>query len=395
MKIRKYQGSNETEAMLKVKEELGKEALIVSIKNIKPKGFYKLFKKPYVEVTAALDDKSMTDETDDKPLESFSEKLTKVQTQKEQEKNDADYIEKFQKLIENMTRSSDDEEKNNNLNHFNSIAEKFEEEDNNNDEEPVIKVIYEQLLENDIKEEVANYLTNGLAEMVSINKVNIDDVISVIYKRIVKILSDNEPIQLNKTSAKTVVFVGPTGVGKTTTIAKIASYFTLNLNKKVALVTADTYRIAAVEQLRTYANILNIPIKVVYTADELEDSIKLFKDKDLILVDTAGRSFKNKEHQDEIIQLVNNINDKEVFLVLSLTTKYNDLLDITKAYEDISDYKIVFTKLDETSSLGNVLNIKRKTGAKLSYVTFGQNVPDDISEINPHEVAKKILGGNE
>lgn len=395
MKIRKYQGSNETEAMLKVKEELGKEALIVSIKNIKPKGFYKLFKKPYVEVTAALDDKSMTDETDDKPLESFSEKLTKVQTQKEQEKNDADYIEKFQKLIENMTRSSDDEEKNNNLNHFNSIAEKFEEEDNNNDEEPVIKVIYEQLLENDIKEEVANYLTNGLAEMVSINKVNIDDVISVIYKRIVKILSDNEPIQLNKTSAKTVVFVGPTGVGKTTTIAKIASYFTLNLNKKVALVTADTYRIAAVEQLRTYANILNIPIKVVYTADELEDSIKLFKDKDLILVDTAGRSFKNKEHQDEIIQLVNNINDKEVFLVLSLTTKYNDLLDITKAYEDISDYKIVFTKLDETSSFGNVLNIKRKTGAKLSYVTFGQNVPDDISEINPHEVAKKILGGNE
>lgn len=394
MKIRKYQGSNETEAMLKVKEELGKEALIVSIKNIKPKGFYKLFKKPYVEVTAALDDKSMTDENDDKPLESFSEKLTKVQTQKVQEKSDVEYIEKFQKLIENMTRSSNEEEKNS-INHFNNIDKKFEEEDNNSDEEPVIKVIYEQLLENDIKEEVANYLTNGLAEMVSINKVNIDDVISVIYKRIVKILSDNEPIQLNKTSAKTVVFVGPTGVGKTTTIAKIASYFTLNLNKKVALVTADTYRIAAVEQLRTYANILNIPIKVVYTADELEDSIKLFKDKDLILVDTAGRSFKNKEHQDEIIQLVNNINDKEVFLVLSLTTKYNDLLDITKAYEDISDYKIVFTKLDETSSFGNVLNIKRKTGAKLSYVTFGQNVPDDISEINPHEVAKKILGGNE
>lgn len=394
MKIRKYQGSNETEAMLKVKEELGKEALIVSIKNIKPKGFYKLFKKPYVEVTAALDDKSMTNDDENKPLESFSEKLSKVQTQKEQEINDADYIEKFQKLIENMKRSSDEEEKNN-INNFNIRDEKSEEEDNNIDEEPVIKVIYEQLLENDIKEEVANYLTNGLAEMVSINKVNIDDVISVIYKRIVKILSDNEPIQLNKSLAKTVVFVGPTGVGKTTTIAKIASYFTLNLNKKVALVTADTYRIAAVEQLRTYANILNIPIKVVYTADELESSIKLFKDKDLILVDTAGRSFKNKEHQDEIIQLVNNINDKEVFLVLSLTTKYNDLLDITKAYEDISDYKIIFTKLDETSSFGNVLNIKRKTGAKLSYVTFGQNVPDDISEINPHEVAKKILGGNE
>ena len=191
------------------------------------------------------------------------------------------------------------------------------------------------------------------------------------------------------------MFVGPTGVGKTTTIAKIASYFTLNLNKKVALITADTYRIAAVEQLRTYANILNIPIKVVYTAQELNEAIGFFKEKDIILVDTAGRSFNNNEHQDEIVELVNKIKEKEVFLVLSLTTKYKDLVSITKAYERIPEYKIVFTKLDETSSYGNILNIKRKTGVKLSYVTFGQNVPDDISELNPHVIAKKILGGNE
>lgn len=409
MKIRKYEGCNELEAMLKVKEELGKEALIVSVKNVKPKGIYKIFKKPYVEVTAALDDKAI--EKSNSQIMQIDRKL--IATSEKKEKNNNDYIEKFHQLIDNITNNSvSNDEKNNMVDGYNNIQDNINNRDNinigedfinnvkdvdsNNDEiDSIIKVIYEQLLESEINEEVANYLTNGLAEMSISDKINVDDIVSVIYKRIIKMLSDNEPIILNKNHAKTVMFIGPTGVGKTTTIAKIASYFTLNLNKNVALITADTYRIAAVEQLRTYANILNIPIKIVYTHEELDEAIKLFKDKDLILVDTAGRSYKNAEHQQEIVELVNSINNKDVFLVLSLTTKYSDILNITKSYEDIFDYKIVLTKLDETSSYGNVLNLKKQTGAKLSYVTFGQNVPDDISEINPHEVAKNILGGNE
>jgi flagellar biosynthesis protein FlhF len=409
LKIRKYEGCNELEAMLKVKEELGKEALIVSVKNVKPKGIYKIFKKPYVEVTAALDDKAI--EKSNSQIMQIDRKL--IATSEKKEKNNNDYIEKFHQLIDNITNNSvSNDEKNNMVDGYNNIQDNINNRDNinigedfinnvkdvdsNNDEiDSIIKVIYEQLLESEINEEVANYLTNGLAEMSISDKINVDDIVSVIYKRIIKMLSDNEPIILNKNHAKTVMFIGPTGVGKTTTIAKIASYFTLNLNKNVALITADTYRIAAVEQLRTYANILNIPIKIVYTHEELDEAIKLFKDKDLILVDTAGRSYKNAEHQQEIVELVNSINNKDVFLVLSLTTKYSDILNITKSYEDIFDYKIVLTKLDETSSYGNVLNLKKQTGAKLSYVTFGQNVPDDISEINPHEVAKNILGGNE
>jgi flagellar biosynthesis protein FlhF len=379
------------------------------VKNVKPKGIYKIFKKPYVEVTAALDDKAI--EKSNSQIMQIDRKL--IATSEKKEKNNNDYIEKFHQLIDNITNNSvSNDEKNNMVDGYNNIQDNINNRDNinigedfinnvkdvdsNNDEiDSIIKVIYEQLLESEINEEVANYLTNGLAEMSISDKINVDDIVSVIYKRIIKMLSDNEPIILNKNHAKTVMFIGPTGVGKTTTIAKIASYFTLNLNKNVALITADTYRIAAVEQLRTYANILNIPIKIVYTHEELDEAIKLFKDKDLILVDTAGRSYKNAEHQQEIVELVNSINNKDVFLVLSLTTKYSDILNITKSYEDIFDYKIVLTKLDETSSYGNVLNLKKQTGAKLSYVTFGQNVPDDISEINPHEVAKNILGGNE
>jgi len=169
----------------------------------------------------------------------------------------------------------------------------------------------------------------------------------------------------------------------------------LNKGKKVALITADTYRIAATEQLRTYANILNIPIKVVYSPNELEDAIKEFEDMDLVLIDTAGRSHKNEEHLQELNLLLEQITDKEIYLVLSATSKFKDLVKITDVYDKFCNYKLIITKLDETNNYGNILNIKLKTDAKLSYITFGQNVPEDFSEINIYEIAKKILGGSE
>lgn len=393
MRIKKYEGSTEKEAMLQVKEELGKEALIVSVKKIKPKGLYKIFKKPYVEVTAALDDRKISEDMLD------SKKQEKIEMDNNLINDNVSFMELL-KEISNVSPKDKD-----NMIHptagkqsSNKEIEKIEELDilqDVNQSAPFIKMVYEQLIENEVAEEYVNQLMIGLAELAYDEKSNIDDVVSIIYKRVIKLLSDIETIRLFEDKAKTVAFIGPTGVGKTTTIAKIASYFTLNLNKKVALITADTYRIAAVEQLRTYANILNIPIKVVCTLDELELAIQSFKDKDLILIDTAGRSHKNKEHKDEISKLINSSEDIEVYLVLSLATKYNDLLKITETYNDICDYKLIFTKLDETTCYGNILNIKLKTEAKLSYVTFGQNVPDDISEVNIHDIAKKTLGGCE
>ncbi len=199
---------------------------------------------------------------------------------------------------------------------------------------------------------------------------------------------------------KLVFFVGPTGVGKTTTIAKLASYFKIEKKLKVAFITCDTYRIAAVEQLRTYANILDVPMQVVYTIEEFNTAIKGYDGYDLVFVDTAGRSHKNTEQCDEVMHFINDCRttenmEKEVFLVLSAATKYKDLINITEVFGQIDNYSIIFTKLDETGCLGNILNMKLHTGVPLSYVTSGQAVPDDISILDAQKISRNLLGSAE
>ena len=205
-----------------------------------------------------------------------------------------------------------------------------------------------------------------------------------------------QPIMLTERKPKVVFFIGPTGVGKTTTIAKIASRFKVEKGKKVALYTADTYRIAAAEQLRTYANILNTPLDIVYSSQELNEELANAGEFDLVLIDTAGFSHKNEEQRNETKELIDQVPEeyeKEVYLVLSATTKYKDLLEIADIYKDNFKFKLIFTKLDETSCLGNILNMKLYTGADLSYTTYGQNVPEDIEIFNTQSIVKLLLGG--
>ena len=197
---------------------------------------------------------------------------------------------------------------------------------------------------------------------------------------------------------KVVFFVGPTGVGKTTTIAKIASKFCVEEKKKVALLTADTYRIAAAEQLRTYANILEVPFRIVYSASEMEQYYQEFGNFDYILVDTAGHSHLNEEQKINSNVMLHSLDDTaetEVYLVISATTKYRDLISIADIYKEMAEYALIFTKLDETTCYGNLLNLRLYTGAELSYVTCGQNVPEDIDKFNPQKTVKQILGGKQ
>ena len=165
----------------------------------------------------------------------------------------------------------------------------------------------------------------------------------------------------------------------------------------MALFTMDTYRIAAAEQLRTYANILNVPFSIIYTTEEMQKEIEKYKDYDYIFMDTAGHSHHNEKQRDamnEFIMAVDASIEKEVYLVVSATTKYKDLLSIADAYATMTQFKLIFTKLDETTCLGNLLNLKLHTGARLSYVTCGQNVPDDMEDFNPQKTVKMLLGGN-
>lgn len=211
-------------------------------------------------------------------------------------------------------------------------------------------------------------------------------------------LGQPETIKVNGKKPRVVFFVGPTGVGKTTTIAKIASKFKVNYNKNIAFITADTYRIAATDQLRTFANILDTPLSVIYTATELNSAVAEYEQADVIFVDTAGFSHKNETQRNDMRALLAGLSpeyEKSVYLVLSATTKYRDLISIIDSYKDIDDYKLIFTKLDETSSYGNLLNIKLYSDAGISYVTNGQNVPDDIEVFDTQKIVKQLLGGRQ
>lgn len=404
MIIKKYQASTEKDAMLLVKEELGKDAIIMNIKHTKPKGIYRFLKKSVVEVTAAIDDT---------PKEPVVHQTSKNEMFKS-DKNSPWTSEYNQALSRGDIILDHREVQNVNAEEANTAIEmkldtlqtmieeqitKREVKTIKKEESvfdlPCVKLIKEQLMENELSAENTQTILNEIEASISKDS-SVDNVLANIYQKIVLKIGQPKTIHLEEGSTKFVFFIGPTGVGKTTTIAKIASSMKLRSNIKVALVTLDTYRIAAVEQLRTYANILNIPISVVYSNEELERVKQEYKEYDIVLVDTAGRSHKNIEQVDDIQDMISMIPEelREIYLVLSATTKYKDMIHITERYKEISDYNLIFTKLDETISVGNILNIKLLTQALLSYITWGQNVPDDIGKVNPQKIAKQLLGGN-
>lgn len=190
-----------------------------------------------------------------------------------------------------------------------------------------------------------------------------------------------------------IVYVaGPTGVGKTTTIAKLAAEQLFRNNRKVGLITSDTYRIAAVEQLRTYATILNIPIEVVNSPKDFMRAMDNLAACDLILMDTAGRNFRNEMLVSELNSLFRPLDHSEMYLVLSLTSKYRDMKTIVDHFTKFKLDKVIFTKMDETKCYGPILNFVHDYDVKLSYVTNGQNVPEDIEILQEEALLNLILG---
>ncbi len=404
MIVKKFQAPTETEAILAAKEELGAGAVVLNVKNLTHRGIFRLFKKDLVEITAALEEKEVVQSINQKKP-TFEAKVDyKFEDNSNANDNSASAIEakldslhtllKAQMTAQMTSQIAAKEEK---------IVEKQvevkAEPKSSNSNFKFLQLIYNKLLDNEVDEKYANMIIDEIDTSLK-KEANIDSILSAVYQKIILKLGEPEVIKLQ--SEPTVVFfIGPTGVGKTTTIAKLASKFKLLEGKKVAFISADTYRIAAVEQLNTYANIMDIPSRVVYSADEMKEAVTDFKDFDLIIVDTAGRSHKDQVQKKDLYDLCAQVDDlpfkvhKEIMLVLSLTTKYKDLVSIVGSYADLEGYKLIFTKLDETLTMGNILNIKMMTNASLSYTTCGQNVPDDIEVINVQKVVKQLLGGNE
>jgi flagellar biosynthesis protein FlhF len=188
-----------------------------------------------------------------------------------------------------------------------------------------------------------------------------------------------------------IAFVGPTGVGKTTTIAKLAANFTLLEKKKVALITIDTYRIAAVEQLKTYAEIMGIPIDVVFSPKELPPALQKYKDKDLIFIDTAGRNPLNEPQMEELKAFLGQDANIEIQLLISLTTSAKEIAEIFNRFEVSKVHRIILTKLDEVSTYGNLLSVTACSRRPISYITTGQSVPEDIELADSLKLAKLVL----
>ena len=390
MIVKKYTGKDETEAVMKAKDDLGSNAVVLNVRTMKQRGLAKVFKKDFVEITAALEEKDFAQNVNNnKPTFSrvSSEAIKKQQSQINLLADDrADTnAPKQSEIIEKKLDSLHDMLRNQMV--------KEEETDKKEDVKPAVrpennanfkslKLIYNKLLENEVSEKYANAIINDIENSMK-KESNLDSILASVYQKIILKFGEPEAIE-DDDRRKIVFFIGPTGVGKTTTIAKLASDFKLTRSKNVAMITADTYRIAAVEQLNTYASILDVPVNVIYSPSEIVESIEELSDYQMIFVDTAGRSHKNTEQRDEIIEMISNVRNSDIdadiiiFLVMSVTTKYRDMVNICDAYKSLNSYRLLFTKLDETDSVGNILNIKLYTGAPISYTTCGQNVPDDI-----------------
>ncbi|NLK43099.1 MAG: flagellar biosynthesis protein FlhF [Tissierellia bacterium] len=356
MKVKKYVGQTAHEAMLKLKNELGPDAVILNTKTIRDKGLFGMFKKPLVEITAAYEDKDLISKNSRQT--SYDNKLIDINQELKELKNI---------VLSLSNRKLTSEEFSPRLNNFHNI-----------------------MIKNGVNPLISSRILNEIEEDVSLESKDNSTIRKILKYTLTEKLGNPKIINIDK-KPKTIFFVGSTGVGKTTTLAKIAANFVLENKYDIGLITLDTYRIAAVDQLKVYAEILKLPLEVAYNKEDLIKSLNKLGQKDIILIDTAGRSHNNLKQIEELKEILNLVEEKEVYLLLDSTVDYGVLNSIINCYSFLNDYKLIVTKVDEAKNYGTFVNIKYLTDKEFSYFTIGQNVPEDIKIVNIQEIVEKIL----
>lgn len=379
------------EAVAKVKKELGADAVIINSKEIVTGGFLGLFKKRAIEVIAA------NEQVEKKPTVITKNKPVPITTGKQEEKVDplpkqVEVLKEKESAPTNKDTSIETE-----LKQLRNLVLTMSQSTNSIDRylPEVIQKMQKILIEQEINMDTIDSITKELVDRWY--QANQSATEAQVKSWLIEILTSKvKDIDFGGISftKKYVNVVGPTGVGKTTTLAKLAAHCVLNHKKRVAFITTDTYRIAAIDQLMTYAKILNVPLEVCYNTEDFQRATERFSHYDVVLIDTAGRNFRNQQYVDDLKQIIDFEKEMETFLVLALTSKQRDMMDIYQQFSSIKINKFIFTKVDETSSYGSIVNMVLACQLPVAYITNGQNVPDDLLEASSLLLMKTIVGEN-
>jgi flagellar biosynthesis protein FlhF len=388
MKIKKYEVYEMKEALEQIKKDLGPEAVILSTRKIVKSGNYGLFSKPMIEVTAAVDY-----QTEKKPP-SIKQEIPKKNTHPFPPKQEDNYEEKQDKLTDLINSLGLDKFKTL-IDDITEIKQQVSEVKSVMSDNLFIDLddnllrFYKAMIKNEVDEVIAYRFLKKIENRFSGNLSQIQ-----LKSAIIQLFSEILPIEYDYFDAmkqKIIAMVGPTGVGKTTTIAKIAANMALKMHKKVCLISIDTFRIGAVEQLKTYAEIVDVPLEVASSPEELKEIIIKCKDYDYILLDSMGRSQFDKTQIKDLEAFLNVSTLISVVLVLSMSSNHSEILDTYERYSSLKPEYVIFTKMDETKKFGPVVNLPIVKKIPLLLFTTGQNVPDDMEVPDGKKIARKVL----
>ncbi|MCE5236813.1 MAG: flagellar biosynthesis protein FlhF [Clostridiaceae bacterium] len=409
MFVKSYIVKDMSEAMEKIRRELGPEAVILSNREIKQKGVAAWFKKPLLEVMVAYEpapDRRLVPEKAAPPRKYAPQEAKPAPAAPARPAQRAEENfrpAQFEKLSSERAEAPSEDGKNlkqlyDRLSEIKGVvadvAEKINTPASAPGKKPPQKLsaevtrIYETLVEHDVHFSVARKLARQTQELSA--RVG-EDPSRVAQSLILETLGESAAIRLKKYRMNVIALVGPTGVGKTTTLVKLAGLFTIDQNLKVGLINTDTYRVAAQEQIRTYAEIMDIPLHTLYAPEETESALSELDDRDVVLIDTAGKSMANKEYAKEIEAYVSQSGADEVLLTVSASMGFSACKSFLEQFAFLKNAKLVVTKLDEVASWGNVLNIAYLAQRPIAYVTMGQNVPYDIERFDARKAVANIL----
>jgi flagellar biosynthesis protein FlhF len=379
LRVKRFIGENIAETMGKVKKELGSEAVILQTRQYREGGFLGFFSKPKVEITAAIEDIPVA-----KKKTAESVPVANKKTAESAHVSVNSLPEKDVLLLQHEIRGMKEI-----LKKINKQMDGLEEE--RNLWPGSLQAWADVLRERGLSEGLLNRILCQIQQTLAEEEWSDEQRVRLKLEEIISgICINTSVIQPGVDKPKIVALIGPTGVGKTTTIGKLAAGFKIIDKRKVALITVDTYRVAAVEQLKTFGELIGVSVEVAMTPSGLQDALNRHSDKELIFIDTAGRSPHHCLHMSELKAFLDKANPDFTILVMSATTQISDQLRVFKNFEPFTTH-LLFTKLDETECSGSILNILDNTTLPTVYIANGQNVPDDIEVATPRRIASYIL----